>query len=469
MNEAKVFISLKKLEKSELRRFRKFVRSTYFNKHKEVIRLFDYWDQSSERHFQAEKVFAHLFPGQEFDAKTLHHIKNYLLEVLEKFLALEDWQQEQNRSDIHLIRAYRKKNLLPAFEKNLKAAQKNLEKNSLRNAQHLKQKYELELEQYDFSLSQGRNAIFNLQQLSDTFDIYFIANKLKTACLLKAHQTVVKNEYKTGLLDSVLHFIKNHSWLKHPAIGIYYYAYLALSEPDESAHFFQLKKLIFENTALFPSKELRDIFLLGINFCIKKLNIGEDAFLNELLELYETGLNSEIFLENGLLSPNTYYNINLVGLKAKRFDWVQQFLDQYKEHLPNSIKENTYNYNKSIYYFRKPDYPKAMELLRSADFDDPLHNITSRTMLLQIYYELQEEDALHSLLDSFKNYLYRQKKLGYHKERYLNFIKYTKKLLKLNFYNKKEVNIFKKEVETLGSISEKQWLLKQVEIFKRKD
>jgi len=50
---------------------------------------------------------------------------------------------------------------------------------------------------------------------------------------------------------------------------------------------------------------------------------------------------------------------------------------------------------------------------------------------LQSYFELGEFPALASLLDSFTTFIQRQTKLGYHRERYLNLIKYTKKLMKI--------------------------------------
>ena len=59
-------------------------------------------------------------------------------------------------------------------------------------------------------------------------------------------------------------------------------------------------------------------------------------------------------------------------------------------------------------------------------------------MLLRIYFELGEYDALESLLDSFATYLRRQQDLGYHREHYRNLIHFVRRLLNIGMHNKEE-------------------------------
>ena len=61
--------------------------------------------------------------------------------------------------------------------------------------------------------------------------------------------------------------------LKIPAISFYYHYYLALTGTAMEANFKVLKELIFTYHQQFPSEELRDLYIAGINVCIRILNI----------------------------------------------------------------------------------------------------------------------------------------------------------------------------------------------------
>jgi len=79
-----------------------------------------------------------------------------------------------------------------------------------------------------------------------------------------------------------------------------------------------------------------------------------------------------------------------------------------------------------------------------------------------IYYDKKEFDALHSLLDSFQNYIYRKNGLGYHRRMYLNFIKFTRKLLQLEGMNTLEKMELLQEINGTRNVAEKGWLLERI-------
>lgn len=60
------------------------------------------------------------------------------------------------------------------------------------------------------------------------------------------------------------------------------------------------------------------------------------------------------------------------------------------------------------------------------------------------------------------NFIRRRAIIGYHKENFLNIIKFTKRLLRVNFYDKEVLKKLKMAIEKEGIVSEKKWLLEQV-------
>ena len=78
-----------------------------------------------------------------------------------------------------------------------------------------------------------------------------------------------------------------------------------------------------------------------------------------------------------------------------------------------------------------------MPLLAQVDESDLLLNLDSRVMLLKMYYETGEWDALDALLTSFRVLLLRKKKvIGYHQSHYLNTLRYIQKLSRVNLKDK---------------------------------
>ena len=103
-----------------------------------------------------------------------------------------------------------------------------------------------------------------------------------------------------------------------------------------------------------------------------------------------------------------------------------------------------------------------MNLLQQVDFKDRLHQLDARRMLLLMYYELSEFDALESLLDSFQTYIRRQKDLSYHRDNYLNLIRFIRKMLRLNLDLRANREDIIKEINDTKALAEKAWLLEQL-------
>ena len=99
-----------------------------------------------------------------------------------------------------------------------------------------------------------------------------------------------------------------------------------------------------------------------------------------------------------------------------------------------------------------------MSLLRQTDFQDVLHGLEARKMLLVSYFEMGETHALASLLESFKSLVYRQKDIGYHHGNYLNLIRFTHQLLRLHPSDDNMRLKLKQTIISTGNVAEKEWL-----------
>ena len=147
----------------------------------------------------------------------------------------------------------------------------------------------------------------------------------------------------------------------------------------------------------------------------------------------------------------------------KYYEEVEEYIHKYGQLLEKKYQENYINLSLASLYYSKKDYEKAMQLVNQYEFKDILINLSAKTMLLKMYYELSEFKALESLLESMRAYLQRKKELGTRTNTFKNTIRYTKKLIKVNPYNKDHVAKLRKEIEEATPLTEKAWLLKQLD------
>ena len=458
-----VFSSLSSIEIRELGRF---IRSPYINRRDEVSRLYDYIAQNitiSEGALAKEKAWKYVFPSSEYKDKEMRYVMSFLLKATRQFLIHQELDNDRVQSQVLLCRSLRHHGLDKLFEKEIGATLKWQENQPFRNTRYHYNNYLIQLEHGEFQSQKSRRGDLPLQKLSDELTYFYIADILRQNCTILTHQTVSQRSYDIIFLKEVLEHVETNDYSFAPAIEIYYHGFKALSDLKNESHFKKLKTLITKHWSHFPANESREIYLMAINYCIKRINRAEREYIREGFELYQSGLKNEIFLEDGYLSSFTYKNISRLGLYLGEFDWVENFLNRYKRFLFPKTRENTYLYNLAFFYFQKPDYTNAMQLLQKVDFDDVLNNLDARRMLLRIYYELGEYDPLDSLLDSFKIYISRQKDIGYHKDNYLNLIRFVKKMIRGNLSSSSVRANLIEEIKNTPSFSEQNWLLEQLE------
>ena len=462
MHKNKVVLLLKSLSASEIRQLDKFVRSPVHNRHEEVIRFFQYarkYLNSGERAMQKENVFEYLYPGETFDMQKIHYVNSYLLKVMEEFLAWQEWRKEEVIYQRYLLRAYRQHRQHVQFDSIADKTQKTLENTPYRDVSYHKELYQLELERFNHTRTSTGKQDFRLQELSDAQDIAFVTEKLKNSCILLSNQSTVKTTYNTGLLTQVHTFLENHPYLEIPSVATYYYASQALLNFQDDEAFWKLKKLLSTHRQSFNLLELHDLYIFALNYCIRRSNSGETGFVREVFDIYKMGMETDAFIQNGIISPRTYSNIIMAGLKFNEFDWVEQFIHHYKASLPEKQREGFFNYNLARFYYERKNFKEAMPLLLQMEYEDVLLTVLGKIMLAKMQLELNETEALSSHLQSFKTYVRRKKMLGYHREGALNFTLFTEKLMQKPRPNPA---VLREDILRTKVVTEKEWLLERL-------
>ncbi len=467
MQKSHLVAIFKTFSKKEVRELRKWLHSPAHNQREDVIKLFEFLVESDHLRqnelLSKENVYSWVFPRVPFDDAHMRQVMHFLLKAVESFLIYEELQNDPVGASISLARVFRKRKLDRPFQKMFKAVRQKQAKNAYRDGVYLQNEFLLEYENYVYLSGLKRTVPLNLQEVSGALDLSYIVNKLRQSCLMVAHQTVFKTEYEMGLLQAVTDYVEQNDLLHIPAVAIYYYNYKSITERENETHFQNLKQEIFKSSTLFPQSEMRDIFLLALNYCIERMNAGHQEYIREAFELYQRGFEQKTLLDNNILSRWTFRNLVSICLRLKEFRWVENFIEDYQQFLSPRYRDNFVHYSQANMYYEKGQYDKAMRLFSQVEYDDILINLSAKTRLLKMLFLENEMDTLESLLESMRTYVQRKEVMGYHKANYKNIIRYAKKLIHVNPYSQPQREKLKKEIEATQPLTEKKWLLEQLE------
>jgi hypothetical protein len=520
MNESQLMQTFSCLTLKDRRALRLFLRSPFHNTREDVVLLFDYLDNNWEkanRDFKKETVFNVVFNAESvrddrrinspaidvktainngliyspekmtsFNLKKLNYTLSFLDNLIRDYLILNQLNTEQTEKDLLLEKAFILRGADKLAEKTLTHARQYFDAQPIQNATAHFHDFRLHRAHYDRVSRQERSDDTSLQASADAFTDFIMAETLRQACSMLTQHAFSKRKYELPLLEPILNFIElkliNLKLKKEDnfelnsidekpiksvisiAVLAYYHAYQSLSKEGDSevqfAHFQELRYILENNWHQFPPEEMRGLYIVAINFCLKKINRGNREFESEVLSLYKIGLKNRLLFENNQLSPYTYKNTMMAALKVGEMAWASQFLDDYKVFLPANDREMLFKYNKALYFFRNNDYESAMKLLQTVNLREALFNLDARRLLARIYFELKEITALMSLIDNSKIYLHRQKEIGYHREMYVNFFKILEILLKTD---PKKTKLLRGLIDETKYLAEREWLLGKLE------
>lgn len=465
MEHSKLMQLFEKLDANEVSRLKLFAASPYFNpdeKIKQFIHLLDvYRDQPN--FLSKLNISKLLFDSEIYQDGRMRKLMNQLLGLIEQFLFIEQLQKQPFDYQIKRCQAYRKLGLAKHNNFSLKQLNREHEQNQFRNADFYYEAYQLHYETYLFYKKGSKREIEQLQKLSDAIDISYLSLKLKQACFMTSKKAMFNKDYDAGMLPFVIQYVKNKGLLNIPAIAIYYHAYKAFTEPEEVNHFNNLRQTTLENGHAFPKEEIQDLYLLAINYCIRRLNEGDSIYLAKGLNLYKEGLTQKHLITNNEISRTTYSNIVALGLKQQDYEWVYAFIENYKSFLPQKYQESVHAFCLARYNYELKAYDQTIQLLSTIEYPDIVSGLVAKTILLKVYFEKGEFKLLDAHLFAMDIYLRRKQVIGYHKRNYRKILMFTKQLMRINFYDRSKVMKLKTEIEAAEGITEKKWLLAQVE------
>ncbi len=465
MYQSKFIEIVEKLSKAERSGFRKWVQSPYANPREDVQRLVEF--VLSKRVITAatvkrEEAFDFVFPDKEYNEPLLRYSMSYATRCLEEFLAYHNWKQADIQPATMLTKIYNHRNLNHLAAKQLEITQKILNSSPQKDSQYYAQKLDVEIEQYNLLSKNKRHENFNLQEISDTIHHYAIAEILRYACIAQSFRQVSGISTNFLLLENILMLIENGYYEQQAVIQIYYLLYLLSNKADDD-NFNKLYHLVFKFENAFKEDELKDIFLLTINYCIKQLNTGRHDYAQHAFTLYIHALDKQYLLENSELSRFTFKNIAFIGIKRlQNYKLTEQFIEKYSHYINENYRENAIQFTTATLFYAQKKYTKAMHIFQQVEFADVLWNVDAEILMIKMLFEQKEYETIPYQIKNAKMYIYRSKDIGYFKSIHKKTMRYFDILYKMLNTGKFKKNQIKQAIAQEKDLAEKEWLLQQL-------
>ncbi|MCG8332677.1 MAG: hypothetical protein MI974_33640 [Chitinophagales bacterium] len=461
MKKNKLFTLLSSFSTVELQRFGEFLNSPYFNKNRDIIKLYSFLStKAPEFDFTKKSIYDEIYPGRSLSDRKLGYLMSDLLQIAESFLAIEKFQRNPSQKHLFSLDAYADRGLDKHYNYLHKKILSSLDKEKLQSKILLAKHQLYEVETLYFSRKKVRKFDPSVQKAYEALNTYYYLQLLKQVCYMIISSGIVKSDFSIDdtsikLIDSLLEKETNSPLLK---IYLLIYQTITIGNEKDDAYF---KRLMHE-VGLYQDKidndEMREVYLFAINFCGRKIRGGAIAYIQLMLKIYEDGIGSRALMEKGYLSHWTYTNVVRLGLKEKSIHWAEQFIDKYKPYLHPNYSHEVYHLNLAELQFKQRRYNEALKSLTHLQFTDPFYHLASRAILIKSFYELGEVEPMTSALASFTIYLKRNKKVSTaHKKIYLNFCTTLYQLLTNN--SRKRYQVLDK-IKSTQALAERAWLLK---------
>lgn len=471
---------IKTFSDEEVKSFGEYISCSFFNKRKELIKLYSAIIKCRPEFTNAilgkEKLFKKLYPASNYNEQTLRTRMTELTTLIRGYFSFAGFQKNKFQQKMSLARELMSRNKYAMAEKILSDNLELMENEKYENANYFGNKYYLLSELCNVFSSEG-----NLKELhkteitrSESLIYFFLSDFLNSSRDILTNNiqnkvtkdSSISNEFLNCFsADKFLLHLRNTGNEHYALFTIYYLAYLTRKENDNEDHYFKLKEIVFKEFTNFSKTELFNFwnFLSGAVF--PALVNKDKKFYNERFLINKFFCDLDIFLtiNDKYIHTQTFVNIANGAMVINELFWAEEFILKYKNAILPEARENTFNYCMAALCTRKKEFEKSLGFLSNIKMSELSYNLDARLSYLVNYYELNLFDQFFSSLDAFKHFISESKNLPeYAVLMAKNCLKFLTKIGNVKSRDKKLDIAELKEAESVDSFFIRKWILEKM-------
>ncbi len=429
---SKVTDLLGRMDAREFKRFDLFVHSPFFCQHAGTIQLFEYL-APAHPHFEGKGFddFAASCHAGQLTRTRFHLLNSYLYQQALDFLTQEEFRSQSLLHQQVTIDALRNKELFREAERRHQAATTQLREQEPFDTDNFVHHFRLTLQALDLSLLQGmRNGKPPLPEVFRVLDEFHLSYQLKYLLTAQTLFRMMGLDFPQARLEACLEQVQARPDDWQPVTQIFLHLNLLLRGYGDE-HLRQLETLLDQYALRMSESERMNVYGYLQNHFNQTDSEGEPNALRNLFQLFQRMEREELILGRGEFTEHLVRNMTIAACRLEEFGWIQAFLDRNEKEIRKSVGSNIYAYVRAFLDFSRGNHSEALRRLRDVEFTDVFYRTGHQSLLLRIYYELEDIEALEGLVQTFRRFLNRSRTMSERRKDYnRNFLSVLKLLLK---------------------------------------
>jgi len=477
MIKSSLFEILRTLRKNELKRLEELIKSPYYNKNSNVIRLFihvkKYYPDFNNEKLEKENIWNCIFKGRKFNYGIMKNLIYELNKLSEKFLELHEYEKKEFESGLNLINQLRQRNLNSRFEKVLKIYKERISRSEISITYYYYNHLIEDIEQfYYYESYKNKNKDYgnckniNRYLFSYFFSTYFSQN----------HDALMSSKYfkvgqNTKDLEVMLEFFEKNNFEKDFLTMLYYYAVKLILNPQDEALYYESKRIFLKNLDKLDRATKYNIGGVLATYCAVHRMNGNLKFNAEQFEILKLTLKHNFYTKDDseYFDPYIFSNIISLATHLKQIPWCYKFINEYSEKLNPVDKNNHYYLGMYALNGAQNKLDESLKCLSKVIPKNVMEKIIVKREEIKIYYDLKYFDEIYALIKSSKEYIKHDKASSdISLTGFKDYLDFMKRLVDLNINqdshknDKHNFEKLKKEITEKQFIS-KTWVLKRLE------
>ena len=482
MTQIKAFQILSSLNKEEYDEFYKFILSPYFNRSKDLLKLFDavkkYHPGFDNPKLDYHKIYTKLYPGKKYTEGTIRNLFTELGNLAEKFLGYTAYENSRSYK-FNVLRELSARDLQKYFLKYFTKARREEALTDLSIKNLYIYLYENEIENYEIVHNDDISARHH-QSSSEALLTFFLETFFGRQSSLIARQfnynlpaenNIVNLFFEKTDVNALLNMLEANNSEDWRKLKLYYHLNLAFQNKNNNFEedLFKAREIFQSDKINMPDDLKFDIYVRLSN--IINTNAGPDDFhLKKLLfeikkEMVEKGITSELY---GQMRVMEYITTADAALNVNEVEWANSFIESKKNSIEENLREDLYNFYKSRILFYQNKYTESNEYLSKVNQESVMLKIDIKVQRMKNFYELNYIEPAFSQVEAFRNFLKRSELMSEARMKsFSNFLKFYYELLKKKSGKKIDISLLKDEILNCRRVRKKPWLLAKVNEFEK--
>lgn len=411
MKNTKIVSLLSTFSAPEIRRFRDFVKSPFFNKNKNVISLNEalvsYHPEFNSKKLTEENIYTQVFGKEEFDYHKIKNISSDLYNLGLEYLKHIPNPATEFIPDYNLMVQLRMRKLLKLHKKMVNALQEVFNRSEINGSEFLNDNYLLTKESQLVDLFEKPSSITGILSEFESFYEYLMFHLLQYYNLMLHIEKGNNIKIDIKMMDEVIGYLEKGLVSSHPTTIAYQYLIL-LKVKEKEEYFYMLKEHYFNNFAKMDAPSAYRINMHMFGHCADMYNFkGDRRSVKEGYELYKHSYLNNRVTSGELLYPD-FCNFVKIYVRAGDIQLAESFISDYKDKLPEDQLDNSINYCNAFIANYQGNYKKALTDILKVNFPLAIMKVQVKIMEVQLNYQLGYYEETRGLIESYKKTLQRE-------------------------------------------------------------